>query len=148
MLPDLWTCYQKDDKPSAALVTAPSYSVDANWYSDTGTTDHITNDLECLVVRDKYHGKEHQSMIYIFTISLMLLKQTNICCMCTALLVIIMYSLNFIRIIFLLRIQPRRSLCFEVDVLAASTLRRCMVLRCPQKPSFQLSLQLISGIGV
>jgi hypothetical protein len=64
----------------------------------------------------------HHLVIYIFTIFFMLLKPTNICYLCTALLVIIVYSLNFIRIIFLLRIQPRGSLFFEVDMLAASTL--------------------------
>jgi hypothetical protein len=47
-----------DEKPSAALVTAPSYSVYTNWYIDTGVMDHITSDLECLVVREKYHGKD------------------------------------------------------------------------------------------
>jgi hypothetical protein len=42
----------------AALAAAPSYSVDANWYFDTGAMDHINSDLERLAVRDKYHGKE------------------------------------------------------------------------------------------
>jgi hypothetical protein len=50
--------YQKDDKPSAALASMPTYSLDAPWYSDTGATDHITNDLERLAVREKYHSKE------------------------------------------------------------------------------------------
>jgi hypothetical protein len=38
----------------AALVAAPSYSVDANWYFDTGAMDHINSDLERLAVHDKY----------------------------------------------------------------------------------------------
>jgi hypothetical protein len=33
-----------------------SYNIDTNWYTDTGTTDHITGELEKLVVRDKYNG--------------------------------------------------------------------------------------------
>jgi hypothetical protein len=37
--------YQKDEMPSTALAAAPSYSVDANCYSGTNVTDHITNDL-------------------------------------------------------------------------------------------------------
>jgi hypothetical protein len=36
------------------MVTTPSYLIDAPLYSDTGTTDHITNDLDHLAVHDKY----------------------------------------------------------------------------------------------
>jgi hypothetical protein len=50
--------YHKEEKPSAALAATPSYSVDANWYSDTSATDHITSDLERLAVREKYQGKD------------------------------------------------------------------------------------------
>jgi hypothetical protein len=50
--------YQKDDKPSVAMASMPSYSLEAPWYSDTGATDHITNDLERLAIREKYQGKE------------------------------------------------------------------------------------------
>jgi hypothetical protein len=32
------------------------YSMDQNWYIDTGATDNITSDLEKLAVRDKYNG--------------------------------------------------------------------------------------------
>jgi hypothetical protein len=32
------------------------YSMDQNWYMDTGATDNITSDLEKLAVRDKYNG--------------------------------------------------------------------------------------------
>jgi hypothetical protein len=35
-----------------------SYDVDMNWYTDSGVTDHITGDLEKLVVRDKYLGND------------------------------------------------------------------------------------------
>jgi hypothetical protein len=33
-----------------------SYTVDNNWYTDTGATDHITGELEKLAVREKYNG--------------------------------------------------------------------------------------------
>jgi hypothetical protein len=35
-----------------------SYDVDMNWYTDSGVTDHITGDLEKLVVWDKYLGND------------------------------------------------------------------------------------------
>jgi hypothetical protein len=35
-----------------------SYGVDTNWYSDSGSTDHATSELEKLHVRDRYNGNE------------------------------------------------------------------------------------------
>ena len=35
-----------------------SYTIDTNWYTDTGAIDHITGELEKLSVRDKYHGND------------------------------------------------------------------------------------------
>jgi hypothetical protein len=35
-----------------------SYTVDNNWYTDTGATDHITGELEKLAVREKYNGPD------------------------------------------------------------------------------------------
>jgi hypothetical protein len=35
-----------------------AYSSDTNWYSDTGATDHITGNLDKLVIRDSYHGND------------------------------------------------------------------------------------------
>jgi hypothetical protein len=35
-----------------------SYTVDNNWYTDTGATDHIIGELEKLAVRDKYNGAD------------------------------------------------------------------------------------------
>jgi histone deacetylase 1/2 len=32
--------------------------VDTNWYTNTGATDHITGNLEKLMIRDRYHGKD------------------------------------------------------------------------------------------
>jgi histone deacetylase 1/2 len=42
----------------AANTATNSYTYDTNWYTDTGATDHITGELEKLVVRDKYNGTE------------------------------------------------------------------------------------------
>jgi hypothetical protein len=36
----------------------PGYNVDTAWYSDTGVTDHVTSELDKLVVREKYTGQE------------------------------------------------------------------------------------------
>jgi hypothetical protein len=36
----------------------PCYNVDLAWYSDTGTTDHITSELDKLAVREKYTSPE------------------------------------------------------------------------------------------
>ena len=35
-----------------------AYGVDTNWYLDTSATDHITGNLERMMVRDKYCGKD------------------------------------------------------------------------------------------
>jgi hypothetical protein len=45
-----------DEQPSAAVAATSSYQVDSNWYSDTGAMDHITRDLDCLAMREQYHG--------------------------------------------------------------------------------------------
>jgi hypothetical protein len=44
-----------EDPPSAAMVTTSS-KVDADWYTDTGATDHITSDLDRLTFHERYHG--------------------------------------------------------------------------------------------
>jgi hypothetical protein len=49
--------FTPDQKHVAAAATN-SYNVDTNWYMDSGATDHITGELDKLVVRDKYHGAE------------------------------------------------------------------------------------------
>jgi histone deacetylase 1/2 len=43
---------------SASTATSSSYGVDTNWYMDSGATDHITNELEKLSFRDKYHDND------------------------------------------------------------------------------------------
>ena len=34
----------------------PSYGIDSNWYMDSGSTDHITSELDKLTTRERYHG--------------------------------------------------------------------------------------------
>jgi hypothetical protein len=46
----------QDDPPLAALASTQSYQVDPNWYSNTGATNHIINDLERLAMHEQYHG--------------------------------------------------------------------------------------------
>jgi histone deacetylase 1/2 len=36
----------------------PSYPIDPAWYADTGATDHLTNDLDKLTVREPYNGND------------------------------------------------------------------------------------------
>ena len=51
------TSFSGPPQKSASAATS-SYGVDTNWYMDTGATDHITGELEKLIVRDKFHGGE------------------------------------------------------------------------------------------
>jgi hypothetical protein len=46
------------DPPSTAVAHTSSYTIDPNWYVDTGATDHINNDLDRLALRERYHGGE------------------------------------------------------------------------------------------
>jgi hypothetical protein len=36
-----------------------SFPVDPSWYADTGATDHLTNELDKLHMKENYHGKDH-----------------------------------------------------------------------------------------
>jgi hypothetical protein len=47
---------EEDDSYQGEVNAA--YGVDTNWYTDTGATDHITGNLEKLMIRDKYRGKD------------------------------------------------------------------------------------------
>nr|GEW06481.1 retrovirus-related Pol polyprotein from transposon TNT 1-94 [Tanacetum cinerariifolium] len=42
----------------AASAATPTYQVDPNWYADTGATNHITNDLDKLTLKEKYNARE------------------------------------------------------------------------------------------
>src|SRR6185312_13440564 len=46
-----------EDPPLAAFASTSS-KVDTDWYTDTGATNHITSDLDCLAVRERYHGND------------------------------------------------------------------------------------------
>jgi hypothetical protein len=35
-----------------------SYPVDPIWYADTAATEHFTNDLDKLISKEPYHGKD------------------------------------------------------------------------------------------
>jgi histone deacetylase 1/2 len=39
--------------------STPSYPVDPSWYADTGATDHLTNELDKLHMKEQYQGKDH-----------------------------------------------------------------------------------------
>ena len=58
---DCWHRYDENFIPDERLVAASSaaYTVDTNWYTDTGATDHVTSDLEKLSFREKYKGGDH-----------------------------------------------------------------------------------------
>jgi histone deacetylase 1/2 len=56
-----WHRYDESYVPEPRHVAAAAthfYSVDINWYTDSGASDHMTGDLEKLSFRDKYHGGE------------------------------------------------------------------------------------------
>jgi hypothetical protein len=48
--------YNGEEKVAGSAST--SYGVDPNWYIDSGTTDHITRDLEKLSMRERYNGHD------------------------------------------------------------------------------------------
>jgi uncharacterized membrane protein YgcG len=52
--------YQPDDTRERQVNAAatPSYSVDTNWYLDSGANDHLTNDLDQLSLHERYTGKD------------------------------------------------------------------------------------------
>ena len=52
---DLTRTMFKEKSDAAASV---SYNVDTNWYVDTGTTVHVTGELDKLMVWDWYNGND------------------------------------------------------------------------------------------
>jgi hypothetical protein len=46
--------FVSDEKHAGAAMKL--YTVDKNWYTDTGATDHITAELDKLTFREKYNG--------------------------------------------------------------------------------------------
>lgn len=58
---ECWHRFDEDyvpDERYVAAAAASSYNVDTNWYTDTGSTDHITSELEKLSMREKYNGSD------------------------------------------------------------------------------------------
>jgi hypothetical protein len=55
-----WHRFEEDCVPEEkhAGATMNSHTVDNNWYTDTGATNHITGELEKLAVREKYNGAD------------------------------------------------------------------------------------------
>jgi hypothetical protein len=45
--------YMGEEKSANATT---SYGIDTNWYADFGATDHVTEDLDKLLMKDTYHG--------------------------------------------------------------------------------------------
>jgi hypothetical protein len=58
----VYKCFRRFDASymgeKGANATATSYGVDSNWYANSGATDHITGELDKLVVRGTYNGNE------------------------------------------------------------------------------------------
>ena len=69
---DCWFCFNKKyvaprdggarsikaAPQKSASSAAPSYGIDTNWYFDSGSTDHITNDLDRITSRERYGGQD------------------------------------------------------------------------------------------
>lgn len=53
-----WHRFDEDFVPEErhAATATGSYNIDTNWYTDSGSTDHITSELEKLSMREKYNG--------------------------------------------------------------------------------------------
>jgi hypothetical protein len=53
---DCWHRYDDTYVPDQRLVNAATsaYTVDTNWYADTGAIDHIMGELEKLTTHDRY----------------------------------------------------------------------------------------------
>ncbi|CAN6248680.1 unnamed protein product [Urochloa humidicola] len=54
---ECWHRFDEDYVPEekhVAAAAAVGYNVDTNWYADTGSTDHITSELDKLAMREKY----------------------------------------------------------------------------------------------
>ena len=53
-----WYRFDEDFIPKErhAAAATSSYNIDTNWYTDSGSTDHITSELEKLSMREKYNG--------------------------------------------------------------------------------------------
>jgi hypothetical protein len=48
--------YQAESTVKQAAAATHGYTVDPNWYIDSGATDHITSDLDRLTTKEHYTG--------------------------------------------------------------------------------------------
>jgi hypothetical protein len=56
---DCWWRHADDKKDNCEKsANLASYGVDTNWYPDTGATEHITSELNKLLIANKYHGQD------------------------------------------------------------------------------------------
>jgi histone deacetylase 1/2 len=59
---DCWYHFDENfvapEEKSANTATHGGYGVDSNWYTDTGATDHVTRELDKMMIRDRYNGGE------------------------------------------------------------------------------------------
>jgi histone deacetylase 1/2 len=46
------------EEKSMNTATHGAFGVDSNWYTDTGATDHVTGELDKMMIRDRYNGGE------------------------------------------------------------------------------------------
>jgi hypothetical protein len=54
-----WQCFEEDYVPEQRTTAASSSSgANHSWYTDSGTTDHITGDLDHLMMHDPYTGHD------------------------------------------------------------------------------------------
>jgi hypothetical protein len=58
------SCVGEQITRSSGYRGANSYGVDSNWYADSGATDHVTGELDKLVVRETYNGNDQIYMAF------------------------------------------------------------------------------------
>jgi histone deacetylase 1/2 len=49
----------REHAANAANIQGSGYTIDTNWYMDSGATDHLTSDLDRLHLHERYSGKDH-----------------------------------------------------------------------------------------
>jgi len=141
----------------SASSATPSYGIDTNWYFDSGSTDHITNDLDRITSRERYGGQDqihvangkgmdishvgkssfrtpHRS--FSFNNVLHVPSATKNLISVHQFTSIMMFIWNFTPLFSMLRIWPRRTFFFKVDVMMVSipcrTSHKFIMLQSPQ----------------
>jgi hypothetical protein len=161
-----WYRFDEDFVPEEkhAAAATGSYNIDTNWYIDSGSTDHITNELEKLSMREKYNGGDQihtasgagmaikhvgQSTIVTPSRNLQLknicmsLRLPRILFQFVDLLLITLPTWNFTPPIFWLRIRQPRKLCLKVIVIGGYIL----FLHHQNKSSRRLARPCLGGMN-